>query len=112
MFGFSLGGARNQIESGFSFIDFPPPAPDLSAPTAPSLPAGRVGEGEAPCMRWAVVPLLAEMGAKRLSQQAPFLFLWRIAGKGAAVGSARRGWVAGNRKNVGGGKSKKTGGRK
>ena len=30
-------------EGGFNFFDFPPPTPGLSAPTAPSLPALRVG---------------------------------------------------------------------
>ncbi len=103
------GGAWCRLESGFVFflfschpvfIDFPPPAPDLSAPAAPSLPAGRVGGGTARCKRWAVVPVLAQVVANCLSEQPPFLFLWQVAGRGAAVGSYRRGRVAGIQKNT------------
>jgi hypothetical protein len=38
--GFRPGGARYRFESGFIFFDFPPPAPDLSAPAAPRCPLG------------------------------------------------------------------------
>ncbi len=92
-------GNVNPNDRGRLLLDFPPPTPDLSAPTAPSLPAGRVGGGEAPSIRWAVVPVLAEVEAKRWSRQAPLAFLWQLAGKGAAVGSDLEG--------VGGGHSKK-----
>ncbi len=67
----------------------PPPLGAYGA----SLPARRAGGGKAPSIRWAVVPLLAQVRAKRPSRQAPFIFFWQVAGKGAAVGSDRLGWL-------------------
>ncbi len=55
--------------------------------------------GEAACIRRAIVPFLAQVEAARVYRQAPFVFLWQTAGKGAAVGSDRRGQGGGHSKN-------------
>ena len=68
-------------EGRVHFFHFPPPAPDLFGAYGASLPAGRVGEGGATCIRWAGCS-----GARRGESEAAVptgarTIPWQLAGK-------------------------------